>query len=111
MAAISNGAVCPPRRFLLKREQAVRRSDRVWLAPSCSLLHSPIDASAETALDPAARSWLAFACEKIEDLRVLPDAPDGDAAALAAIALSSEVLRARANSALTVNPAVRERLQ
>ena len=42
---------------------------------------------------------------------MLADAPDGDAAALAAIAVSSEVLRVRANSALTVNPAVRERLQ
>jgi len=96
---------------LLKRAQALRGSDRVWLAPSCSLLHTPIDASSEAALDPDVRSWLAFAREKIEELRVLAAAANGIADALAAIAVSSEVLRTRAHSSLTVNPAVRQRLQ
>ena len=42
--------------------------DRVQIAPSCSLLHVPIDLALETGLDPEVKSWLAFAVQKIEEL-------------------------------------------
>jgi 5-methyltetrahydropteroyltriglutamate--homocysteine methyltransferase len=47
------------------------------LAPSCSLLHVPIDASLERSLPREIHDWLAFAREKIEELRVLGDALEG----------------------------------
>ncbi|WP_426991391.1 5-methyltetrahydropteroyltriglutamate--homocysteine S-methyltransferase [Methylomonas sp. CM2] len=43
----------------------------VWLAPSCSLLHVPIDLERETGLDPAVKPWLAFAKQKLTELELL----------------------------------------
>ncbi|MDO4635982.1 MAG: 5-methyltetrahydropteroyltriglutamate--homocysteine S-methyltransferase [Lautropia sp.] len=53
------------------RPVAERLGERLWLAPSCSLLHVPVDLNSETALDPELRSWLAFACQKLEELQLL----------------------------------------
>ncbi len=38
---------------------------------SCSLLHVPYDLDVEEALDPAVRRWLAFAEQKVEEVRLL----------------------------------------
>jgi 5-methyltetrahydropteroyltriglutamate--homocysteine methyltransferase len=43
----------------------------VQLAPSCSLLHVPIDLALETSLDADVKSWLAFSVQKIEELAAL----------------------------------------
>ncbi|MGN6389579.1 MAG: 5-methyltetrahydropteroyltriglutamate--homocysteine S-methyltransferase, partial [Burkholderiaceae bacterium] len=43
-----------------------RLGDRLWIAPSCSLLHVPVDLAGETGLDPELRSWLAFAVQKLD---------------------------------------------
>ncbi len=45
--------------------------DRIEIAPSCSLLHVPVDLDLETALDAEQKSWLAFANQKIGELTVL----------------------------------------
>ncbi len=37
----------------------------LWVASSCSLLHSPIDLSVETRLDPEVKSWFAFALQSV----------------------------------------------
>ncbi|MCW5802526.1 MAG: 5-methyltetrahydropteroyltriglutamate--homocysteine S-methyltransferase [Deltaproteobacteria bacterium] len=44
---------------------------RVWIGPSCSLLHSPVDLGRETKLDAELREWLAFAMEKLIEIRAL----------------------------------------
>jgi len=51
-----------------------RLGERLQLASSCSLLHVPVDVSLETGLDPELRSWLAFAVQKLDELRVLKQA-------------------------------------
>jgi 5-methyltetrahydropteroyltriglutamate--homocysteine methyltransferase len=38
--------------------------DRLWLAPSCSLLHVPVDLDSEQELDSDIKSWLSFAVQK-----------------------------------------------
>jgi len=48
--------------------------ERLWLAPSCSLLHSPVDLKLEQKLDPEIKSWLAFAVQKCEELQLLKQA-------------------------------------
>ena len=59
-----------------------RGADAVQLAPSCSLLHVPVDLKQEKALDAELRGWLAFAAQKLGELRLLADAlTDADAAA------------------------------
>jgi 5-methyltetrahydropteroyltriglutamate--homocysteine methyltransferase len=51
--------------------------DRVQIAPSCSLLHVPIDLALETGLDAEVKSWLAFSVQKIEELAALGTALAG----------------------------------
>ena len=41
------------------------------IAPSCSLLHVPIDLALETALDAEIKSWLAFSVQKLGELATL----------------------------------------
>jgi 5-methyltetrahydropteroyltriglutamate--homocysteine methyltransferase len=56
--------------------------DRVWVATSCSLLHVPVTLKSETSLSPELRSRLAFAEEKLDELRTLADGYKADEAPL-----------------------------
>ena len=56
---------------------AARLGDRLWLAPTCSLLHVPVDLAREERLDPELRTWLAYALQKLDELRLLAAALDG----------------------------------
>lgn len=53
---------------------AERLKERLWLAPSCSLLHTPVTLQHEQQLDGELKSWLAFADEKLEELHLLAQA-------------------------------------
>lgn len=57
-------------------------TDRVTVAPSCSLLHLPTDLSGEGDLDAETRSWLAFATERLDEVRVIAAAAGGEAASV-----------------------------
>lgn len=48
--------------------------ERLWLAPSCSLLHSPVDLDSEQKIDNEFKSWLAFAKQKCQELSLLKQA-------------------------------------
>lgn len=61
------------------RTVAAKHPGPLWIAPSCSLLHVPVSLAAETQLDGDVKSWLAFATEKLAELRVLRAALDGQA--------------------------------
>ncbi len=84
--------------------------ERLWLAPSCSLLHSPVDLALETRLDDELRSWLAFSRQKLQELRVLADALDAPASAEAALAHSRDCIASRRHSPRVHNPAVATQL-
>ena len=102
-----------PNRVLpaLRKAQAVLGSERLWLAPSCSLLHVPIDLEAETALEPQRRAPMAFARQKLEELRVYADALAGHTEAEAALAAQQAALDAQVNAAGVVNAGIRARLR
>ncbi len=86
---------------------AQRLGERLWIAPSCSLLHVPVDLASEHKLDPELKSWLAFARQKLDELQVLATAlRDGRAAVGAALAANQAALDARRNSPRVTNPAV-----
>ncbi|MDP2224012.1 5-methyltetrahydropteroyltriglutamate--homocysteine S-methyltransferase [Nitrosomonas sp.] len=53
---------------------AARLQDRLWLAPSCSLLHVPVDLDNEQRLDADIQSWLAFSVQKLNEVEVLAKA-------------------------------------
>ncbi|QOJ21713.1 MAG: 5-methyltetrahydropteroyltriglutamate--homocysteine S-methyltransferase [Gammaproteobacteria bacterium] len=61
-----------------------RLQDRLWLAPSCSLLHVPVDLDSEQKLDPEIRSWLAFAVQKLDEITILAKALNHGRASVAA---------------------------
>lgn len=76
----------------------------LWVASSCSLLHSPIDLSVETRLDAEVKSWFAFALQKCGELALLRDALNsGDTAA---IVEWSAPIQARRHSTRVHNAAV-----
>ncbi|WP_433158031.1 5-methyltetrahydropteroyltriglutamate--homocysteine S-methyltransferase [Kribbella sp. CA-247076] len=84
--------------------------DHVDVAASCSLLHVPIDVSAETELDPEVRPWLAFARQKTAEIAALATGiTEGTEAIAAVLDANREALASRASSPLTNNPAVRAR--
>ncbi|MCY1284760.1 5-methyltetrahydropteroyltriglutamate--homocysteine methyltransferase [compost metagenome] len=89
-----------------------RLGERLWIAPSCSLLHSPVDLAREDKLDAELKSWLAFAVQKCGEVAVLaralsePEAPQ----VLAALAESRAVQASRAASPRIHKPAVQARV-
>ncbi len=50
---------------------AEKLGDRLWISPSCSLLHVPVDLKSEKKLDDEVKSWLAFAQQKISEISIL----------------------------------------
>jgi 5-methyltetrahydropteroyltriglutamate--homocysteine methyltransferase len=56
---------------LLERARAEHAPERLLVAPSCSLLHVPLDLGLESELDPELKSWLAFARQKLEEVALL----------------------------------------
>ena len=58
-------------------EAEERLGDRLWIAPSCSLLHVPVDLDHETTLDPQLKSWFAFARQKCQEVAVIGRALTG----------------------------------
>ncbi len=58
-------------------------ADNVTIAPSCTLAHLPFDSASETDLDDELRSWLAFAVQRLDELRVVARVVDGDEATVA----------------------------
>jgi len=87
---------------------AERLGERLWIAPSCSLLHVPVDLNSELKLDADVRSWLAYALQKLDELRVLGQAlTQGRAAVNVELADNAAALAARRTSPRVHNPAVR----
>ncbi|MFJ9691588.1 5-methyltetrahydropteroyltriglutamate--homocysteine S-methyltransferase [Kitasatospora sp. NPDC101183] len=85
-------------------------ADRVDVAPSCSLLHVPLDATAERELDPQIARWLAFARQKAAEAALLAKGlREGTGAITAELAANRADLASRANSPVTHDPAVRAR--
>ncbi|RAU43291.1 MULTISPECIES: 5-methyltetrahydropteroyltriglutamate--homocysteine S-methyltransferase [unclassified Pseudomonas] len=67
-------------------EAQSRFADNLWVAGSCSLLHSPVDLQREDQLDAELKGWLAFATQKCGEIAILgkalhdAQAPDVQAA-------------------------------
>jgi 5-methyltetrahydropteroyltriglutamate--homocysteine methyltransferase len=53
------------------RHAAERLGDRLWVAPSCALLHGPVDLAPETEQHDGLKAWLAFAVRTCQDVVLL----------------------------------------
>ena len=93
-------------------EQAkVRLGDRLWVASTCSLLHSPVDLAVETGLDEDIKSWLAFATQKVDEIVVLKRAlNEGHVAVNAELGSNRQAHQARRTSPRIHHAAVKERV-
>jgi hypothetical protein len=54
---------------LARQAEAARGNRQLMIAPSCSLLHVPVDLSQETGLEEL-RNWLAFAQQKLAEIQL-----------------------------------------
>ncbi|TWT34445.1 5-methyltetrahydropteroyltriglutamate--homocysteine S-methyltransferase [Blastopirellula retiformator] len=87
-------------------------ADRVQIAPSCSLLHAPVDLDAETELDDELKSWLAFGKQKLAEVQLLATALQGDQDQATRTALRANRLPhvSRQTSERVVSPSVQGRV-
>lgn len=53
-------------------------SDRVIIAPSCQLLHTPVDLNSEKDLDVDIKSWLSFATQKLAEINAISKVANSD---------------------------------
>ena len=88
-----------------------RLGERLWVAPSCSLLHVPVDLAGEDRLAADLRSWLAFAQQKLEEVATLARGLEYGREAIAPqLEAARAALQSRRGSDQVTNPVVRERL-
>ncbi|WP_373018418.1 5-methyltetrahydropteroyltriglutamate--homocysteine S-methyltransferase [Thiomicrorhabdus sp.] len=100
--------------FALQKARSAKEKfkQRLWIAPSCSLLHSPVDLELEDALDSELRNYLSFAKQKLAEVNVLSKALQNglnDETIAQALAANKSALEARRNSSKVHDQKVRER--
>ncbi|WKB80085.1 5-methyltetrahydropteroyltriglutamate--homocysteine S-methyltransferase [Cellulophaga lytica] len=89
--------------------------ENVWLATSCSLLHTPYDLDLEQneeTLPASVKQWLAFAKQKVDELVTLKKLATGDASKDVAAKLlnNKRAHRAKKESSVIHNAAVKARV-
>ena len=96
---------------LAKRAAEKHGSDNLQIAPSCSLLFSPYDLDLEDELNPAVRSWLAFARQKLTEVAVIDAAVNGKEETVAEVlAENHKIIADRAASSLVHDAQVQKRV-
>lgn len=83
--------------------------ERLFVAPSCSLLHTPVTLRQERKLDAELKNWLAFAEEKLGEVRVLADLASLAGEGLVAYK-NRLAIHARRTSARIHRPKVKQRV-
>jgi 5-methyltetrahydropteroyltriglutamate--homocysteine methyltransferase len=93
-------------------ETAIQKlgKDRVIVATSSSLLHTPHTLASEKKLDPEVADWFSFACEKAVEVATIAKAvTDGPASVREQLEANAKSMQARATSSRTNDPKVKER--
>jgi len=93
-------------------------SSRVFIGPTSSMLHCPVDLDLETDLDDAMRSWMAFAKQKVAEISVIARATngarsgpsEGDTDLRRALAANAAAMESRRASPRIHNPVVEQRV-
>ena len=86
--------------------------ERLWIAPSCSLLHCPVDLENEVKLDEEIKEWLAFSVQKLEEVSLLTKGLNqGDSAIRDALDRSGAIASKRSRSPRINNPVVQEKIK
>jgi 5-methyltetrahydropteroyltriglutamate--homocysteine methyltransferase len=86
--------------------------EKLWISPSCSLLHCPVDLALENRLDGEIKSWLAFSVQKLKEISILGQGlKEGENAISGDLSASAKIRQERLTSARIHNPVIQERLQ
>jgi 5-methyltetrahydropteroyltriglutamate--homocysteine methyltransferase len=85
--------------------------DLITIAPSCSLLHSPVDLDLETKLDPEISTWMAFAKQKLQEVVTLAKAIEGRQVIEKELAASAAFVSSRKNSPRIHKPEVEQKMR
>ncbi|SEH31891.1 5-methyltetrahydropteroyltriglutamate--homocysteine S-methyltransferase [Chryseobacterium culicis] len=87
-------------------------SERILIAPSCSLLHSPCDLDFETTLNPEIKNWLAFAKQKVAEVVALKELASGteNEQILEVFEENKKAIESRRTSSLIHNDEVKQRV-
>lgn len=87
-------------------------SDKIIIAPSCSLLHVPVDLDVENNLGPELKSWLAFGKQKLHEVNLLTKiANEGENNYSSAIEANYNAVASKDGSKLIHNSEVKERVK
>ncbi|KAH9893847.1 5-methyltetrahydropteroyltriglutamate-homocysteine S-methyltransferase [Xylariomycetidae sp. FL2044] len=100
------------KRAIETAETAIQKlgKDRVIVATSSSLLHTPHTLASEKKLDPEVADWFSFASEKVVEIAVIAKAvTEGPAAVREVLEANAKSMNARATSSRTNDPQVKER--
>lgn len=90
---------------------AVQLKQRLWLAPSCSLLHVPVDLNSEQKLDGEIKNWLAYAVQKLDELSLIQSVLlEGRANHEQALSENKAAIDSRQQSTRVNNPQVKSRV-
>lgn len=85
-------------------------ADRVIVATSSSLLHTPHTLASEKKLDPEIADWFSFASEKAVEIAVIAKAvTEGPASVREQLEANAKSIQARATSTRTNDPKVKDR--
>lgn len=96
---------------LVKKAVEKLGESRVVVAPSCSLIHTPVDLNNETELDSELKSWLCFATQKLSEIAVIAKAAGAQESEVsAALAANKAALANRKTSKRIHNEAVTKRV-
>jgi 5-methyltetrahydropteroyltriglutamate--homocysteine methyltransferase len=93
-------------------ETAIQKlgKDRVIVASSSSLLHTPHTLTSEKKLDPEVKDWFSFATEKAAELAIIANAvTDGPEAVRDHLEANAASIKRRAESKRTNDPKVKDR--
>ncbi|MGH8762524.1 MAG: 5-methyltetrahydropteroyltriglutamate--homocysteine S-methyltransferase, partial [Nitrosospira sp.] len=95
----------------LSRAQSIL-GERLWIAPSCSLLHCPVDLELETRLDSEIKNWLAFSVQKLKEVSILGQGLNqGESAIRESLDAAAKARQERRDSPRIHSPVMQERLQ
>ncbi|MDN3682446.1 5-methyltetrahydropteroyltriglutamate--homocysteine S-methyltransferase [Vibrio tapetis subsp. quintayensis] len=84
--------------------------ERLWVASSCSLLHSPIDLELETKLSGEVKSWFAFAKQKLAEVNLLASALNHNQSAVEQCQTYSQPIVDRRTATHVNKPSVKTRV-
>ena len=96
----------------IEKATAKLGKDKVFVAGSASLIHTPVDLANETTLEPEIKNWMAFATQKVDEIVTLAKgANNGKDAIKAEVKASDDVQASRKSSARIHDKAVKDRVK